>query len=131
MELLKSAIKVLTENQELAGVAVALGLAVVKIFSQKMNAGQAAMLILNTLKDEHKMDDGKKFTDEAVEKLVQVGDKMEVGEAVVKDVKKQIKKFNESVDDPAKNKVYVGSYKGKPIHISKRSLVGKLIGKIF
>ena len=66
-------------------------------------------VIVNALKDENKMVDGEKFTNDFISKLEKIGKALNVSNNSLKEAKANILQANTG-------SIKVGSYKGKPIY---------------
>lgn len=113
------ALNFLNENKSEIALVISVLSAVIYATRQKMKFKDAILLILNTLKDEDKMNSsGTEFTKDAIIKLEEIADKAGTVSAALDTAKKEIEDINR------KKGIKIGSYKGKPIYL--RDAVGLL-----
>jgi hypothetical protein len=107
-----------------AGYAVAVLTAIISVYrsyKQGKTAGEVITVLVNVLKDEAKMIDGK-FSAETLEKAEEVARTISANDAAVEQAKAALK--GKELD------VKIGSYKGKPIYLSDAIGAGGLLRKI-
>lgn len=113
------------DNPDTVVLIVSLILAAIQAMREHMKAGDAILLLLNTLKDENKLENGEQFTKEAVEKLEKVAEVTETTKSTINHVKKVIGDVNR------KKGIKIGSYHHKPIYLrdaAQLSPIGKSLG---
>ena len=115
----------LKENPEVAAMLVSLVVAIIQAVRERMKAKDAILLLLNTLKDEGKQEQGKQFTTATIKKLEEVAEYTDATKDTIEHVKETISEVNREKG------IKIGSYKGKPIYLrdaAQVAPVGKALG---
>ena len=114
--MIEQLIEFIKNNPQLITYAVTLFFAIFEIVRERMKTKDAVMLIINSLKEEHKMN-GHKFSEELKEKVDEIAKVQRVSKDVVEEVKT-------SLDKP-RNGLQIGSYRGQPVYLDDVSFIGK------
>ena len=112
----------ITDNQQSIATLVTLILAIVKIIRDKVEAKNALMLLLNSLKNENQMA-GNQFTKELLEKVQSVAEIQKVSQDTLKEVVETIEKPRDGLK--------IGSYKGKAIYVQDVGVVSTAISTVY
>jgi len=111
----------IVENKEtLASVIVAI-FTLVQAIKAKLQAREALMLVVNTLKDEDKLTPAGQFKAETIDKIEKVATIAKVSTGAVESVKQVINDVN-------RGGLKLGSYKGKPVYLEDVGRVGSQLG---
>lgn len=115
----------LVENKETIIELVAILFVIAHAVKQKMSFRQTIALVINTLKDEEKMD-GDQFTPETKVKLEEIAKEIGANSKALEEAKRGL--------DSTHSGTKIGSHKGKPIYLEdvlkKVSLIGGLINSV-
>lgn len=115
-------IEILQNNRELLSIGITVLLAIIEIVRERMKSKDALMLLLNSLKDENKMQ-GNKFSDALIDKLYQVAEVQKVGKDALEEVKQTIEKPRDGLR--------IGSYRGKPIYVQDVGVVARWVSALY
>jgi len=110
-----------SQNKEtIASIIVAL-ITFLQAIKAKVQAREAIMLVVNTLKDEDKLTPTGQFKSQTIEKIDQVATIAKVSTGAVENVKQVINDVN-------RGGIKLGSYNGKPVYLEDVSRVGSQLG---
>lgn len=103
-----------------------IGMVLASAVRQKLNFSEAMILLVNTLKDETKMEsDGKAFSQATVTKIDQVAQATKAGATAISEAKAVITTVNtRDITTANPGDLKIGSYKGKPVFLSDATAIG-------
>ena len=99
------------DNPKVLMLVVTLIITAIQAIKEHKGKGDIALLLLNTLKDESKMEGGNIFSDETIAKIDKVAKLTDSSVATVEKVKQTINDANRQ------SGIKIGSLKGKPIFL--------------